>query len=142
MSGVTRRTTLELLTRDGELVPVPVKLRWSTDAPYTVSLAMEQGCDQWLTWLLSRDLLADGLHHAPAGLGDISFLPDFDHPGHLEMVLSSTDTWKVPEQLDGYRGTSLRVPRRPLREFLNRTWQLVPAGEEVMPSSWLRGAVA
>jgi hypothetical protein len=62
-----------------------------------------------VTWLIGRDLLDAGVH-GPAGVGDVSILPDLRSGAHRELVLSSPD---------GRRG--LRFPVAVVVAFLDRT---------------------
>jgi hypothetical protein len=113
-----RRVVRELLrfelldetTRPG-CDPITVRgvLRWTSTDPHTAALVFRPGTSAEVTWLIGRDLLADGVH-GPAGLGDVSILPDLRSRAYRELVLSSPT---------GRRG--FRFPVAALVAFLDRT---------------------
>jgi hypothetical protein len=94
--------------------PVIVRglLRWISTDPHTVALVFRPGTYAEVTWLIGRDLLASGVH-GPAGLGDVSILPDVRSGAHRELVLSSPS---------GRRG--FRFPVAALVAFLDRTREI------------------
>ncbi len=70
-------------------VAVAVRLSWAAREPHAVTLAFRVGRDvPPVVWNVARDLLAAGLL-APAGLGDVTVLPDPTNPDLSELVLSS-----------------------------------------------------
>jgi hypothetical protein len=117
--GTSRRVVRELLrfelldeaTRPAGCDPISVRglLRWTSTDPHAVALVFHPGTRAEVTWLIGRELLTDGVH-GPAGLGDVSILPDLRSGAHRELVLSSPD---------GHRG--LRFPVAALVAFLERT---------------------
>jgi hypothetical protein len=92
----------------GNPVTVRALLRWISTDPHTVAIAFRPGRRGEVTWLIDRDLLADGMR-GPAGLGDVSILPDLRSDAHRELVLSSPD---------GQRG--FRFPVAAVVAFLDR----------------------
>lgn len=92
-----------------ELIPVRGVLRWISTDPHTVALVFQPGGAAAITWLIGRDLLAAGVA-GPAGLGDVSILPDLHSGAHRELVLSSPS---------GRRG--FRFPVAAVVAFLDRT---------------------
>jgi hypothetical protein len=86
-----------------------LSLRWISTDPHTVALVFRPGTAAEITWLIGRDLLAAGVH-GPAGLGDVSILPDLRSGAHRELVLSSPS---------GRRG--FRFPVAAVVAFLDRT---------------------
>jgi hypothetical protein len=84
-------------------------LRWSSTDPHTVAVVFRPGTRGEVVWLVGRDLLAAGVH-GPAGLGDVSVLPDLRSTAHRELVLSSPQ---------GRR--AFRMPVAALVAFLDRT---------------------
>lgn len=114
---VERRTKFEYIDDEQPLNPrIPVVLFWDSDDPFAVEVCF-QHCGQ--VWMLSREMLADGMNRRCVGLGDVSILPDLLDPEYVELILSSPT---------GRAG--LRIARRTLREFLTKTWDAVPAGSE------------
>jgi hypothetical protein len=84
-------------------------LRWTSTDPHVVAVVFRPGARTEVTWLVGRDLLASGVA-GPAGLGDVSVLPDLHSSAHRELVLSSPS---------GRR--SFRFPVSVLVAFLERT---------------------
>lgn len=107
-----RLRPLGLLHSDGL---VAMTLAWSRYDPLAVSLRFP---DEGVCWVVSRELLAQGLL-GPAGLGDVALLPDLADPDALELVLSSPD---------GVAG--LHLPRADLADFLDATWEQMPSEAE------------
>jgi hypothetical protein len=104
--------------------PAPVVTRWSYTAadPFAVSLAVRTRHDQWVEWLVSRDLVVVGLEE-DAGLGDIRLSPQVVQGYDIvEIEISSTDGRAV-----------LEVDRDLLRHFIETTTELVALGDE---SAW------
>lgn len=88
-----------------------VRLSWTDGDPHVVTAVFNPDCgDAAVVWLLGRDLLMAGCD-APAGLGDVSVLPDPVRPRLVELVLS-TDSGRACLRLSGTR----------LRAFLNCTY--------------------
>lgn len=104
-------------------VPMRVFLDWSRERPFAV-LCTFQDQRGPKEWLISRELLAEGLY-APTGVGDVSLFPSLEQLGSVELVLDS------PSGRCGVLFTRLALYR-----FLKETYELVPAGSESMPDAW------
>jgi len=104
-------------------VPRRVFMDWWRSRPFTV-LCTFQDTDRPKKWLVSRELLGEGLY-GPAGAGDAQLFPSLDHPGCVELVLSSP-----------YGRAGVLFARSALHQFLTATYELVPVGAEVLPQSW------
>jgi hypothetical protein len=93
---------------------------WRACDPLAVSLSVVSRPDHPAlpqgNWVAPRDALRAGLE-APTGEGDVRFVPE---PGD-EVRLDLTD---------GERHASYVVGAAPLRAFLERTENVVPAGQE------------
>jgi hypothetical protein len=107
ISGETHSELLE-----GELVFDP------TD-PYAVVMNLEAKSGT-VVWTFARDLLADGLYQ-PSGSGDVQVWPCLSPSGDAVVIieLSSPDGLAL-----------LQAPSRAIHDFLVRTHQVVPEGEE------------
>ncbi|MEU8631441.1 SsgA family sporulation/cell division regulator [Amycolatopsis sp. NPDC048633] len=82
-----------------------------------------------VTWLLSRELLAEGLD-ACCGIGDVQVYPD---------LLDDTATWIELRDPSGRIGPALlRFCRADLERFLDNTDAMVPAGTEATRINWTR----
>jgi sporulation and cell division protein SsgA len=97
---------------------VDVDLRYDTSDPFAVTLSFCCGSDQWTDWIVSRDLLGEGMT-ARAGEGDIRIRPSEFEPNlvllHLESPAGHAD---------------FSADRRQLQKFLDCTVGLVPYGYE------------
>lgn len=100
---------------------VQARLRWEPDHPYTVSLTLQESHTP-TTWLLSRELLADGLTRA-AGLGQVSIWP-----GTRDRVVVRLAS---PTGL-----IACAMVRPPVERFLADTAGLVPIGTEADHIDW------
>jgi hypothetical protein len=91
-----------------------VTLEWDPEAPLEVLFRFPQPNP---VWLVSRDLLAEGLT-CHTGLGDVEVSPY--SPDGVQLTLCGKQFTVV-----------LRVSRRMLRRFLESTFVACPAGQEV-----------
>src|SRR5690349_9781337 len=99
--------------------PVPAELEYDTRDPYAVAVVLHAGPGA-VRWLFGRDLLADGLL-ARCGDGDVRVGPAAD-PALVLVELTSPDGAAV-----------LEAPAKEIAAFLDRTYDVVPAGSE---SDW------
>jgi hypothetical protein len=111
---------VQLIGSDASIIPVSTEFSFRANDPYTVR-AVFSGAQSVSTWLLGRELLADGLTAAaddPAGNGDVQVWRDED-PDYVLISLS------------GVEGSALlAAPTEPLLRFISRTESLVPIGAE------------
>ena len=108
-----------LRTFGAEPRPVPAELEYDTLDPYAVAVVLHAGPSA-VRWLFGRDLLADGLL-ARCGDGDVRVGPAAD-PALIVVELTSPDGAAV-----------LEAPAKEIAAFLDRTYDVVPAGSE---SDW------
>ncbi len=117
---VVEVVTMQLIGSDASVLPIITELSFRRGDPYTVR-AVFTGSESMSTWLIGRELLAQGLDagiDAPAGLGDVQVWRD-DEP---EFVLLS---------LTGVEGNALlAASAESLQRFLDATARLVPLGAE------------
>ena len=117
---VVEVVAMQLIGSDASVVPVNTQLAFRTTDPYTVR-AVFTGGQSSSTWLLGRELLAQGMHASsedPAGTGDVQIWRDED-PDYTLISLS------------GVEGSALlAAPTEPVLRFLAATESLVPIGAE------------
>jgi hypothetical protein len=99
----------------------PLLTRWSyrADDPFAVMMSISRPSGRWIDWLLSRDLLIEGLA-IPAGIGDVRLTPFTDEEFDVLEVRIGDD--------EGF--ASLEFDRDLIERFLEATFDIVPAGAE------------
>jgi hypothetical protein len=99
----------------------PLLTRWSyrADDPFAVMMSISRPSGRWIDWLLSRDLLIEGLA-IPAGIGDVRLTPFTDEEFDVLEVRIGDD--------EGF--ASLEFDRDLIERFLDATFDIVPAGAE------------
>jgi Streptomyces sporulation and cell division protein, SsgA len=119
LSEVRAAVTLRLVVPRADIF-VEASLRYDRDDPYAVHLSFRtpSGRDP-IEWLFARSLAWDGLSQ-PAGVGDVRIWPSQEDPsGPVYIELCSPS------------GCALfAVPRPVLTEFLERSGEVVPRGDE------------
>ena len=105
------------------IVPLVARFFYSHEDPYAISIAFEAGLTEPVEWIFARDLLAMGIE-GREGLGDVTVWPSADSEGGapgsvLHIELSSP-----------LGQAHFEAPAREISDFLGRTYQIVPAGEE------------
>ncbi|MFC0109691.1 SsgA family sporulation/cell division regulator [Kibdelosporangium aridum] len=99
-------------------VPVDVELRYDTRDPFAVYALFEPEGARAVQWILSRDLLADGLI-VRSGDGDVRVWPD---PENEEMVIIEFVTPKGQARFEAHA--------QDLADFLDTTYEVVLPGAE------------
>ncbi|MFD7298207.1 SsgA family sporulation/cell division regulator [Streptomyces sp. NPDC059897] len=107
----------------GACEPCDVMLRYSEDDPLVVSVTTARLGRRAEHWVISRDLLSDGLS-GRAGIGDVTVRPVVDPDGPPGVLLRARD-----EQ----RALRVRIGHQALLLYLARSHALVPFGSEVRP---------
>jgi hypothetical protein len=114
---VSAELGLRLVVPDRTTVPLLAGLEYAADDPYAIRMAFYVGDDEPVEWIFARELLTVGIVRK-VGDGDVEFWPAADD-GSLNIALSSP-----------FGDALFEVPLSPLADFLHRTYQAVPAGEE------------
>ena len=97
---------------EGELV-------FNPSDPYAVSMNLEARSGT-VTWTFARDLLSQGLY-SPSGDGDVQVWPCLSGSGDAVVII----------ELCSPDGTALlQAPSRTVHDFVARTLEVVPAGDE------------
>lgn len=84
--SVVREYTTTSSDRKGPSQPLRIRLSWTPNKPYAVQLAFPGHVPSVGSWLMSRELLEQGLR-APAGMGDVRCT--FDEHGYVITLLGS-----------------------------------------------------
>ncbi|CAL9647705.1 Sporulation-specific cell division protein SsgB (plasmid) [Streptomyces sp. enrichment culture] len=98
---------------------LPVRFYYLRTDPYAVQVFFDVTPDQVVHWAFARELLDQGME-AATGLGDVRIAPT----GPLEDRRISIEL----ETPDGY--ARLEGPAAPIKAWLARTHESVPAGSE------------
>lgn len=115
---VDAEVELRLVVPESGKVPVSVEFGYGVHDPFAVTAAF-RGDGGTIEWVFARDLLREGLRR-PTGEGDVQVWPgEVDGVEVVLVSLSSPDGHAV-----------LEADAADLRDFLDRTHALVPAGAE------------
>ncbi len=124
---------LGLVSPENTIVPLMASLAYTSADPYAVRMAFDVGTDEPVEWTLARDLLT-AAQHGHEGIGDVQawpssvscdpavgITPDDDVAGYqiLNLVMSSP-----------FGQAKFEASAQAIGAFLERTYQLVPAGQE------------
>jgi sporulation and cell division protein SsgA len=122
-SMVSAELIVWLALPEQTIVPLVARLFYSHEDPYALSIAFAVGLDEPIEWTFARDLLAMGIE-GREGLGDVTVWPSADSEGGvpgrvLHLELSSP-----------FGQAHFEAPATEISDFLRRTYEIVPAGEE------------
>ena len=119
---VSAELGLQLVVPQEGIVPLVASLYYAKDDPYAVSLAFHVGLDEPVEWTFGRELLAIGVEGV-AGLGDVRIWQSAESSSGLVAVLNI-------ELSSPYGQATFEAPVAEVADFLDRTYQIVPAGQE------------
>jgi hypothetical protein len=122
-STVSAELGLRLVVPQQAIVPLMASLFYSREDPYAVRIAFHVGLDEPVEWIFARDLLSTGVEDRQ-GLGDVQVWPSAGSEGGtpnsvLNLELSSP-----------FGQAHFEAPVKEVSEFLGRTYQIVPVGQE------------
>ncbi|MDA2806892.1 SsgA family sporulation/cell division regulator [Nocardiopsis suaedae] len=120
-SGTTASAELglRLVVPDRTSVPLVARLDYTADDPYAIKVAFHTGEDEPVEWIFARELLTVGIVR-PVGEGDVQVWPSKGGDERTVNIALSSPFGQA--QFD--------AAVAPLAEFLHRTYEIVPAGEE------------
>ena len=120
---VSAELGVRLVFPEQTIVPLVARLFYSHEDPYALSIAFEVGLDKPVEWILARDLLAMGIE-GREGLGDVTVWPSANSE-------SGTPGSVLHIELSSPLGQAhFEASAREISDFLRRTYQIVPPGEE------------
>jgi hypothetical protein len=132
-TDVSTELGLGLVSPEQTIVPLRARLSYGSADPYAVRMAFFVGTDEPVEWILSRDLLAAALH-ASEGIGDVRAWPaaaSCDPPaGGIPGGAAAGNGILNIELSSPFGQAQFEVSARAIEAFLERTYQLVPAGQE------------
>lgn len=110
---------LRLVVPDRTIIPLIATLDYSADDPYAIRVAFHVGNDEPVEWIFARELLTVGIVRM-VGHGDVRVWPaESSGERILNLSLSSP-----------FGRAHFEAPLTPLTDFLDRTYEIVPAGRE------------
>ena len=128
---------LRLVVPQQTIVPLVASLYYSGSDPYAVRMAFHVGTDEPVEWIFARDLLAAGTE-SRQGDGDVQVWPspasvaetaDLDLIGAAEPQESPGKVLNI-ELSSPFGQAHFEAPAEAMSAFLQRTYQIVPAGQE------------
>ena len=125
---------LRLVVPQQTIVPLVASLYYSGSDPYAVRMAFHVGTDEPVEWIFARDLLAAGID-ARQGEGDVKVWPSAQSCAEsdgLEVIGDAhTEGTVLNIELSSPFGQAhFEAPAQAMGAFLQRTYQIVPAGQE------------
>jgi hypothetical protein len=120
--AVTAELAFRLIVPQQAVVPLVASLTFASEDPYAIRVAFHVGLDEPVEWIFARELLANGLKGRD-GLGDVRVWPAPSQGDANEQVLHI-------ELSSPFGEAQFEAPIRDVSDFLNRTYRVVPAGEE------------
>lgn len=107
------------ITLTNEAAPVYSCWSYRADDPYAITVEFQTSPETWVTWTFARDLLLAGLK-APAGIGDVRFVPFEDQGDRLLLFQVESDEGRA----------SWFLNREDAEAFANMTLDAVPVEQE------------
>ena len=128
---------LKLVVPQQTIVPLVASMYYSGSDPYAVRMAFHVGTDEPVEWIFARDLLAAGID-SRHGEGDVQVWPSpvsVAETSDLE-VIGAAESPGIPgkvlniELSSPFGQAHFEAPAEAMSAFLQRTYQIVPAGQE------------
>ncbi|CAL9569532.1 Sporulation-specific cell division protein SsgB [Nocardiopsis dassonvillei] len=116
----TAELGLRLVVPERTAVPLVARLDYSANDPYAIRVAFHTGEDDPVEWIFARELLTVGIVR-PVGEGDVRVWPSKDENGDRNVCIALSSPFGQAE---------FDTQVSPLAEFLHRTYEIVPAGQE------------
>lgn len=118
-TSTTVRVTVPFISGDAQTELLEGEIIFDHADPYAVAmhLAAKSGT---VIWTFARELLANGLY-VPTGIGDVQVWPCLSNTGEAVVIVELCS----PDGL-----ALLQAPSRLVHDFVARTYEVVPEGEE------------
>jgi len=124
---------LRLVVPKQTIVPLVASMYYSGSDPYAVRMAFHVGTDEPVEWIFARDLLAAGIQ-SRQGEGDVQVWPSAscaEGGGPAGAGPADADGKVLNIELSSPFGQAhFEAPAQAMSAFLQRTYQIVPAGKE------------
>jgi len=125
---------LRLVVPQQTIVPLVASMYYSGSDPYAVRMAFHVGTDEPVEWIFARDLLAAGIE-SRQGEGDVQVWPspasyaESDDPDATASAEMGGKILNI-ELSSPFGQAHFEAPAEAMSAFLQRTYQIVPAGRE------------
>jgi hypothetical protein len=125
---------LRLVVPQQTIVPLVASMYYSGSDPYAVRMAFHVGTDEPVEWIFARDLLAAGIE-SRQGEGDVQVWPspascaDDDDSAAMGQPEMGEKVLNI-ELSSPFGQAHFEAPAQAMSTFLQRTYQIVPAGRE------------
>ena len=125
---------LRLVVPQQTIVPLVASLYYNGSDPYAVRMAFHVGADEPVEWIFARDLLAAGIQ-TRQGEGDVRVWPSAESCAEADGldVTGGADAGGTVLNIElssPFGQAHFEAPAQAMSEFLQRTYQIVPAGQE------------
>jgi Streptomyces sporulation and cell division protein, SsgA len=121
---------LRLVVPQQTIVPLVASMYYNGSDPYAVRMAFHVGTDEPVEWIFARDLLAAGIE-TRQGEGDVQVWPSASCAEADDTDPAEGDTKVLNIELSSPFGQAhFEAPAQAMSAFLQRTYQIVPAGKE------------
>ena len=132
--SISAELGLRLVVPQQTIVPLVASMYYDDTDPYAVRMAFHVGTDEPVEWIFARDLLAAGIE-SRHGEGDVQVWPSSVSCAHTENldVIGPADvsgTVLNIELSSPFGQAHFEAPAQAMAAFLQRTFQIVPAGQE------------
>lgn len=117
-TAIAAELTLRLVVDGDSTVAVPCVFQYVAEDPFAVHTTFRTGFAE-IRWTFSREILIEGMQR-PSGLGDVVVWPETDGDRQLLLIALTSPTGEAVLECD----------LRHVEQFLERTYEIVPLGEE------------
>jgi hypothetical protein len=133
-STISAELGLRLVVPQQTIVPLVASMYYNDSDPYAVRMAFHVGTDEPVEWIFARDLLAAGIE-ARHGEGDVQVWPSQASCAEADGldVIGSADVGGTVLNIElssPFGQAHFEAPAQAMSAFLQRTFQIVPAGRE------------
>jgi hypothetical protein len=136
-STISAELGLKLVVPQQTIVPLVASMYYSGSDPYAVRMAFHVGTDEPVEWIFARDLLAAGIE-SRQGEGDVQVWPSpvsVAETGDLDLIGAAEPQGTQGKVLNielssPFGQARFEAPAEAMSAFLQRTYQIVPAGQE------------
>jgi len=121
---------LRLVVPQQTIVPLVASMYYCGTDPYAVRMAFHVGTDEPVEWIFARDLLASGIR-SRQGEGDVKVWPSAKSCAEPDRPAAGPEYTVLNIELSSPFGQAhFEAPAQAMAAFLQRTYQIVPAGQE------------